>query len=292
MKKLLVFFLLLAPGLGSMAQVNLRSKQGQVILPEPGNWCLGFSAMPALSYLGNMFNGTDQQSPPVLSLPGGQPMTSIYLKKCRTATDFWRLRARVGLGVETEDWVVDDKASHTDSIQFNETIGVDTRTSTNYVVSLGVGREKRRGPGRLQIFYGPEVWVGASGDGYSWTHHNPTDADMTQGSFEMHTYTAGSVSQGKRVVQSASGVTLFTGAELFGGLEYFFLPKVSIGAEVGWGLTFDISGQQSRTTEYWEPAFNNGAGGVRTETLTTQGGALSLMIDHTASGAINVFFYF
>src|SRR5688572_9396234 len=36
-------------------------------LPETGDWCLGISAAPMFNYLGNMFNGTAQNSSPAIN---------------------------------------------------------------------------------------------------------------------------------------------------------------------------------------------------------------------------------
>src|SRR3954470_24487786 len=41
---------------------TLTSKNGTPILPENGDWSIGFDAVPVLNYFGNMFNNTANNS--------------------------------------------------------------------------------------------------------------------------------------------------------------------------------------------------------------------------------------
>ena len=52
-----------------------------------------------------------------------------------------------------------------------------------------------------------------------------------------------------RIVERKNGVTLSIGARVFAGAEYFFLPKMSIGGEFGYGLGISQGGRTETRIE-------------------------------------------
>ncbi|MDX1653357.1 MAG: hypothetical protein R3277_12745, partial [Brumimicrobium sp.] len=83
----------------------------------------------------------------------------------------------------------------------------------------------------------------------------------------------------------------------FIGVEYFILPKLSLGGEFGWGLVFMSTGSSSMTTE--SVGFNP-SGTESVEQITTEtGGSSSFGIDTDANntvfgpaGSLRLSFYF
>jgi len=294
MRKSISLAILVAVSMNAVAQVNLTSKRGVPMLPEEGDWALGFNAFPFLVYLGNTMNGTLSQGSPGAAFPS-DPFLALYGKKCIAANRFLRAHGRIGFGYSSTDYPVADKVTHEDTFALNETFDIDRVNATHYDIGLGLGREMRRGKGRIQGYYGPEVWLALSGNSRSHQFHNQTDPDMNLNSPMLSLYTAvpGGVNAGKRVVKISEGGIITLGVRAFAGVEYFFMPKVALGMEVGWGIDVAMVGGRTTKTEYYEPAWNDGAGGVRQETMQTTSGLFRIDMDiDNASGAINLFFYF
>ena len=84
------------------------------------------------------------------------------------------------------------------------------------------------------------------------------------------------------------GIRLTLGVSAFGGAEYFFLPKISIGAEVGWGISYQHTGQGISVSEKWN---------VDKEKLVereepTANGSGSVFRMYNLNGSLNFTIYF
>ena len=105
---------------------------------------------------------------------------------------------------------------------------------------------------------------------------------------------------GQRSVKCTSGTGIGIAARAFGGVEYFFAPKMSIGGEFGWGLAFLTVGKGKETTEYFD-------GTAMKEVEQEIGGRSVLRVDTDnlpgafnvtspvlagPQGSVNLFFYF
>jgi len=55
-----------------------------------------------------------------------------------------------------------------------------------------------------------------------------------------------------RVAETKVGSTFGLGLRGFIGAEYFILPKISIGAEFGWGLAYFRTGEGEATIDSWD----------------------------------------
>ena len=60
-----------------------------------------------------------------------------------------------------------------------------------------------------------------------------------------------------RVTERKNGTFITFGVRAFIGVEYFILPKISLGGEFGWGLGFRTGG---KTTTTYESVGNTNAG--------------------------------
>jgi hypothetical protein len=258
MKKLILTAALASAFAFADAQ-TLTSKNGTPILPEAGDWSIGFDAVPVLRYFGNLFNNTAGNTVNA-SYQESNTIIGKYMKDENTA---YRGKLRIGFGSATDDF------SPADSVADPLT------TETSYSnITLGAGLQKFRGKGRLRGFYGAEAMIGFGG-GTTETHEyaNPiTGTTITQ----------------IRTTEEKSGSSFNFGIRGFIGAEYFFAPKLSVGAEYGWGPAFTSTGAAETTVEYWDATSNS------VKTRTTEGGKTSdftLDVDNMG-GAINLSLYF
>ncbi|HXU27537.1 MAG TPA: hypothetical protein VN698_09920, partial [Bacteroidia bacterium] len=129
-------------------------------------------------------------------------------------------------------------------------------------IGLTAGIEKRKGKTRLQGYYGAEVgfYIGSmhqkntygnafAGTGTAvGTSADPTSTFWGTGTTTV-TGTGGAATAGGRVTDWKSGTTFQFGVRGFVGVEYFILPKMSLGGEFGWGIGISTTGAGQTTTE-------------------------------------------
>ena len=96
-----------------------------------------------------------------------------------------------------------------------------------------------------------------------------------------------------------TGRTVSVGVRGFVGFEYFFAPKISLGAEYGWALGMSNQGPGQTRTEEWS-VDADGNGSKSTETDET-GSSRSVRVGHdtgidqlysSSTAALNLSFYF
>jgi hypothetical protein len=78
-----------------------------------------------------------------------------------------------------------------------------------------------------------------------------------------------------RVTERKQGVAISVGARVFIGAEYFFLPKMSVGGEFGWGVGVSTSGRSETTLESIGQPNVQGSGGRSVRHTTLDGGTSS-----------------
>ncbi len=250
-----------------MAQDGLVSKRGINILPEAGEWAIGIDASPIFEYVGNIFNGTMDNSAPVFQsnseyqgVPGGFAICGKMMVDANTA---YRAKVRIGLNNTSDRTLVDDA---TTPGQFVE----DESKTSNFGIALGAGLEKRRGSSRVQGVYGAEAMIGFASSSTEEIYGN--DIEDVGGS---------------RSLSSESGSTIMFGVNGFVGIEYFVAPKVSVGGEYTWGLSITSNGDSEEVTESYN--------GTDVDTITTDtAGGSSFSLDTGTRGqfAMKANFYF
>ena len=249
-KKVLLIAALFTAGL-SFAQDGLTSKKGVPILPEAGDWAIGFDASSLLNYGGNLLNGSAGNS---LDPMGDINATTIYGKYFVDANKAYRGMVRIGFGSKTITGNVPD-ANDPSATVVNDTI------ASGLNITLGGGIEMRRGKGRLQGVYGPIAMI-------------------TLGTASTE-YTYGNVPSAARVVADKQGSTFGITVGGFGGVEYFFAPKISVGAEVMWGINFTSTGAGEKTTQT-----------ILGETTEETGTSSAFTIDVMPNSVISLNFHF
>ncbi|NND94389.1 MAG: hypothetical protein HKN45_05945 [Flavobacteriales bacterium] len=247
---------------------DLTSKKGEPMLPEGGEYALGADATPFLNYFGNFIGGNGLNAAPVfaphpLASGGTGPLGfAIYGKKFIDAQNAYRATVRLGITSATTRTFVPDLDSGADPGDVVE----DKATTSTTGVTIGLGKEMRRGNTRLQGVYGAAAQLSFASMNTSFEYGNDIE-DM-----------------GSALIEMKTGSTFTFGVGVFGGVEYFFVPKMSIAGEYGWGLAFTSTGDGETTTEV------DGGDDVVTQT----GGSSTFILDTAALDSFNlrVMFHF
>jgi hypothetical protein len=247
---------------------DLTSKKGFPILPEAGDYSISFDAVPFLNFV---FDKTRIMSAAPASSAGGAlnysvPFTIVgkYMKDANTA---YRGIVQIGFNRVSEDQFVGKVGSTT-----GETVTDNEVTSTSDII-LGGGLQFYRGKGRLRGYYGGDGLLSIqSGPSKSYTYGNAINAENPV--------------LIPREKEDKAGMEFGIRVRGFIGAEYFFAPKMSIGAEFGWGLGISSEGEGENTTEFWDGT------AVKSNTVKTGGTSTFNMGVDNAGGAINLAIYF
>jgi hypothetical protein len=242
MKKVSLLFAACALTATSFAQDVLKSKNGHVILPEAGDIAIGFDAVPVIDFALNSVNimnntGQTAQHPGYVS-GFNQIIVGKYFLQ-----DNMAVRARFGINTlrSTNKTYGNDPLMPSAPEPENVLIQTSRTGNANYFLAAGV--EMRRGHNRLQGFYGGELLLGLG----SGSTKNTYEIEYNQVAQDSGYIAPGS----SRVLSSKNGMSVTLGLRGFAGVEYFVLPKISIGAEFGWGLGFVTTPRGKVETEFW-----------------------------------------
>ncbi len=263
-KKVLLIAALFTAGL-SFAQDGLTSKKGVPILPEAGDWAIGFDASSLLNYGGNLLNGSAGNG---LAPMGDINPNTIYGKYFVDANTAYRGMVRLGFGTTNNRTLV----ASTDPAAAANTFVEDEAKTSSFNITVGGGMEYRRGKGRLQGVYGPMAMISLGTFSTENTYGNAASADNP---------VAGRITETK--VGSNFGLNLGG----FAGVEYFFAPKISLGAEIAWTIAMNTTGDGESTSETWDAATS----AVTTTTVETAGNS-SFGFDTRPNGNITLNFHF
>lgn len=316
-KSLLIATVFAASAMTVSAQ-DLTSKKGETILPEAGDWAISFDAAPFLNYAGQLFSNAGATSP-TAGYTNGYPW-SIKGKMFKDEKTAYRAGIRLGFG--SHKWANEITQAYdptsTPPAYPNERPKVEDEYKSGYngIVLTG-GLEMRRGKTRLQGYYGGELIFGMMGTKDAFTYGNtlfsgavqPTSAFAdassayntdwtTMGGTTPNLVANDGFGNPARVTEVKSSMMMF-GLRGFIGVEYFILPKISVGAEYGWGLGF----QSTKTSSAWESNDDSATPGTYVVgSFTTESKNSGFMIDSDiqnnatgtmgASGSLNIIFHF
>lgn len=252
-------------GVSSAFAQDLTSKKGEPILPEAGDWAIGFDASPVMLFVGNAFNGNMGNASPAAKFTNTN--LAITGKMFKDATTAYRAKVRIGFGSMSTSTKVAAIPATTPA-----TFVDDKTTVSDNNITLGGGLEMRKGKTRLQGFYGGEALLMLGGSKTTTKYGNALAA-------------ANPVT---RTTETKMGSTFGFTARGFIGVEYFVLPKISLGAEFGWGLGFESKGEGSSTTESWDVVAN---APVVTTAATGKSSTFKVDTDNSG-GAVTIMFHF
>lgn len=219
----------------------LQSKNGHTILPESGDYVLGFNAVPVLNFALNAVNimnntGHTAQHPGYVT-GFGQTLVGKYFT---SSTSALRLKLAINTATVVNKTFGNDPF---DTSPVPENILLQTNKNMNNAYLLGLGIENRRGHNRLQGFYGAELLLGANSNKVVNKYQIDYDAASAAAGFM--------ASGANRILVNNAGTAFTVGVRAFTGVEYFVLPKISIGAEFGWALGVVTNPRGRVKTENW-----------------------------------------
>ena len=291
-KAIIVFTISLITTFAHAQNSTLTSKNGTPVLPEEKDWAFGIDAAPFFDIIKGMFSSSDSGNADYTRFTKDHPLT-LYGKLVKGNNTIWRVSGRLHYGSDKTNYIT--LLDSADGSWFSPTqYGNDVMKESHKGVALGFGIEKRRGKGRIQGYYGPEVRVGfhSSKKTIDYANEITKENQLPDISPAFDTLLLGA-----RITEINYGSQFDFGLRGFIGVEYFFLAKASIGAELGWGISFTTSGEPDSKIEFWDPSLNSGAGGVNRQRIPGDnnyaGKTSGLNIDtDNAYGAVSLLFYF
>lgn len=288
MKKLLLIIILL-PGLVYAQQSEetssdqLLSKKGYQILPQTGDFGIGFDAVPFLQYAGNLFSGsTGTNSVNADFQNSAQQLVGKYFLNSNTAIRA-RFRFRAANDTDRNRVILDNQATPDPFVQV-----VDERSINSNFVQIGGGIEKRRGQGRLYGVYGGEVFFTSGRSKTNFEYGNPMSLDNQRPTTTTNFNSGFNTLVDNRDVEVLSGRSQGFGLNGFAGVEYFFAPKMGISAEFTYGFQYSRTLRGRTTNEFFDVT----QGVTREREFVNEGGSNFTLDTGNFGGAINLFFYF
>jgi len=282
---IVVFFILL----NINAQIKLETKAGAPILPEEGDWAIGFDADPFLNYIGNLLN-SNAVAPSANWTNSDLAITGKMFKDDNTA---YRLKLRLGLGGTKYNNMIDTSTS-----LFGDPAYMTDTYSYSYMnIQMGAGIENRRGKGRVQGVYGGEMLIGMSGTNESISYADQFDDQHTATWTTLFSENPNNItttsSNGPRPTEINEGSTFTMQLRGFVGVEYFIFSKISVAAEYGWGLIISSQGEGSTVTESFGLASASATESSIVTTTTKTPGNSNWGIDTDNNGAnLSIIFHF
>ncbi|MFH1468055.1 MAG: hypothetical protein ABIO70_26955 [Pseudomonadota bacterium] len=260
---------------------KLKTDDGISILPQEGDIGVGFDAVPTLDFLLNASNfaqDTGQQGQGLWDYPRGfdQVLVGRYF-----LDDDKALRLRLALNLEhdkTGTWYRDPvQVADPDIATGDEKRVHDEVVDSTVDILLGAGQEWRRGPGRLQGLLAVEGLLGLSREKTTTDHGWSYDDDA---------YDYGVIRDGtSRVLEDDSGLGFTLGVRGAVGIEYFFAPRMCIGAEYGLSAGVFVRGRSSTRSEAWiVDSYGHGDRVVREEDGTSAELAFGTGVDNGING--------
>ena len=235
---------LLASELGSAATSNVLTQTEPVVrdyFPRAGDFGIGFNGTPFLNYLGNMFNGTTNNS---LNL-GDNVLHFRYFVTDNSAI---RLAVRVLSVREVDKFYLNDQAAQlTDPLSRSQV--EDMRTIYTNEYELKAGYLMFRGNNRLRGFFGGDLFFSYGRDRARYQYGNKmTDVNPAPETV-VNWNTGATNSLALRPLKENSGSNFNIGLGAVTGAEYYLMPKMALGVEMGLVYGYSFFTQTNRTSE-------------------------------------------
>lgn len=274
---ILFLMLLLVLPTGIFAQDESKSKKA-IELPKAGDIGLGIDVVPVFRYVGNMFNGSTNNTlnsfggeyalPDVKDAVVNQPTVSIMGKYMITDN----IAARLNVGILTlhqndKQYSVDDAAVALNPLSEAEVI--DQRIVNQTGASFSVGAEYRRGYKRIQGFGGLNLMYAFSEKN---THYNYGNAiteinqNPSRNTWNNSVANPGYWTSAYILDHYNQGSDSYLGIGAHVGVEVFLASYLSIGGEVSLNAIWKFGAPEYQVTEGFNPSTNMVE--QRTETIT------------------------
>ncbi len=211
-----------------------QQPNGKIYTPQAGEIGIGLDATPYLTFIGNMFNGTINNS----LNPLNNTLYARYFLEDKTA-----IRAVVTIvknNFSNYFYVKDDNAFLNDPL--SQALVQDVRREYNSLYSFSVGIQKFRGKNRLLGFYGADFSYLYQKDKIVFEYGNVMNSLNPA-----PTTNWGNLAN--RPLVNNNGAYNSFGLGAFAGAEYYLIPGMCIGGEVGLIVTTEFQGQTYTETE-------------------------------------------
>ncbi len=227
-------------------------------LPKAGDFSIGIDVTPVLNYIGNAFNGTENQSigdlvgtPLTISEYSSLTTPSVSLLGRYMLKDNVAVRANFGLIVDQSSeitYVADDEAVASNS--FSEAEVTDTKSVTTSGASIALGLEYRVGKGRIQgVFSGNLVYMySVESSSYSYGNAITSINQTPTTAYSSNALSEVSYLSNTRELSQKGGGTNTIGLMATAGVEWFVASRISLGFEIDLLCAYSATGQS--TNEY------------------------------------------
>lgn len=276
MKKTILAVAAVAVSLAGYSQ-DLMSKKGEAILPEAGDYALGFDAVPVFNAI--KFNDANAK------IGAGYPNQyfGAMVKRFTDAKTAWRFGVRAGFNNTV---VREDVAEYNNGAADNSNVVENKISSTGFDVTLSLGQEMRRGNTRVQGYYGYEGIVSIGSNRTDIEYGNNLE-DMSNDNPYVGTNPNYGSDNSYYINERRSGVNFGVGVRTFLGVEYFVAPKISLNAEYGFAAMMNTTGRGEQEIT----RVNGGDTNDDTVKGTQRVTSFNLATDIT-QGAVRVIFHF
>ncbi len=247
MKKILSIVALLAIGLVN-AQ-DFKSSRGEYMLPEKGDWAIGFNTDGIFEYLGNSFNGNTNNNAPTVGYYNdfNGNFVGKYFTSDKSAYRVIFNLQLISASSKTSNTILDPSLTvvtvpvtpPANSITNTDNNIENSSFNTNF--SIGLGKEWRRGKTRLQGFYGADILMIVTSGSSTLIQNTESNTTVTTPA-----RTVKSINNVE--TKNKNGVGFGLGAQAFIGAEYFLFPKIAIGAQYTYGARMIFTGASKITT--------------------------------------------
>ncbi len=277
MKKSILAIAVLVGTSSAFAQ-DLTSRKGENYLPEAGDWAIGIDGVPLLNYLGNVFGKQNDNN--YAGSIWGYSNPALLITGKYFLEDKFAIRGglRIGFSTDKNNALVDNRTANPAAWPALDALVENTERLSQTNIGLNAGVEWRKGNTRLQGYYGAEIGFLVQGAKSKYSYGNALAASTAsipnevtlQDDFGDNIITLtdgnGTPILG-RVTEDKEGTRFSFGLRAFIGAEYFIIPKLSLGGELGWGLGFTTQGTGTRSIE--TVGYANGAADSQIAVLTT-----------------------
>lgn len=239
----------------SIAQVSsMKNKKGFEILPEAGDYAIQVDATPFLNFglnainIANSTGGTGSVAG-INTFQGLNGVnTTVRGKYFTSATEAYR----VNFGINTS--TMKYSRNITSTVDPDDEMTVDSTVKFSQII-IGGGKEWRRGHNRLQGFYGGELNLTI---GSTTPLRSVELSEDIEDAADDYGYTGMSTLPGTAsYIKSQKGSSFGFMLNGFAGIEYFVLPKLSIGGQLSWGLMFQSKTKVTTVVEFYDGTDTN-----------------------------------
>ncbi|NQY12081.1 MAG: hypothetical protein HRT71_21505 [Flavobacteriales bacterium] len=257
---------------------QIENKNGREILPVAGDIAIQFDASPLLNFALDAvnimdYNGSSTSSPGFTDGNGSVIVGKYFLTDTKAVRAKFQFQTNGGLGTanskvtqyfDSNQEVFLDATPNANGDEYTQI--EDVQKTKSHAVVLGGGLEFRRGYARLQGFYGGELLFMKGGT--KTTTEYGTEFNL-EGETNGYNASGDGFSGVNTRILEVENSSMGIGLRGFVGVDYFILPKISIGAEFGWGFGYESTAQTETLTEDW--AILDGATTASSNESTTLG---------------------